>query len=72
MAKYTFVADHSYSLDTHVVNHTFTADNLYEVVQNFEQFLRGVGFIFDGNLQIVEEIDAQPHSSHYYDTERNK
>ena len=72
MAKYTFVADHSYNLDTNVVNHTFTADNLYEVVENFQQFLRGAGFVFDGQLEIVDTPEIQPHSQHYYDSERNK
>lgn len=34
---------------------TFRQDHLYEVIANFEEFLRGVGFVFDGHLDIVTD-----------------
>lgn len=71
MAKYTLVCDQSCDLDTHVVTHTFTGDQLYEVLQNIEEFLRGAGFYFDGHLSI-EQPETIIHSKYYYDTERNK
>jgi hypothetical protein len=67
MTKFTLVCDHSCDLDTHVVTHEFNAEYLPDVLMNLEQFLRGAGYIFDGNLTIED-----PHSEHYYDTERNR
>jgi hypothetical protein len=67
MTKFTLVCDHSCDLDTHVVTHQFNAEYLPDVLLNIEQFLRGVGYHFDGVLTIEE-----PHSEHYYDTERNR
>lgn len=76
MAKYTFVADHSYNLDTHVVTHTFNSEHISDVIANFEQFLRGAGYHFDGNIEIVDDSPKvscgyQPNA-HYFDTERNR
>lgn len=31
------------------------SESLSNVIEEFENFLRGVGFVFKGNLQIVEE-----------------
>jgi hypothetical protein len=67
MTKFTLVCDHSCDLDTHVVTHEFNAEYLPDVLMNLEQFLRGAGYIFDGQLTI-----EAPHSKHYYDTERNR
>lgn len=71
MAKYTLVCDQSCDLDTHVVTHTFTEDNLYEILLNMEEFLRGAGFYFDGHLTIKQSVTKE-HSQYYYDTERNR
>jgi hypothetical protein len=67
MTKFTLVCDHSCDLDTHVVTHEFNAEYLPDVLMNLEQFLRGAGYVFDGQL-IIEPA----HSEHYYDTERNR
>ena len=36
-----------------VVTHSFSTEDLYEVVQRMEQFLKGAGFVFSGTLEIV-------------------
>lgn len=76
MPKFTLVCDHSCDLDTHVVTHTFTAEHLDEVVMNMQEFLRGAGYYFDGELMVCDcnEPAQQPscHSPYYYDIGRNK
>lgn len=42
-----------------VVEHSFAGTDLPEVLVHIEQFLRGTGFVFDGELDIVQE-DATP------------
>jgi len=37
------------------VGHEFQATQLPEIVANFEDFLRGCGFIIDGHFEIVED-----------------
>lgn len=37
------------------VGHEFKAIELPEIVSNFEDFLRGCGFIIDGHFEIVED-----------------
>jgi hypothetical protein len=57
---------------------------LDQILENFEHFLKGCGFLIEGNLQIVD-ISTQPldagyideptdptHSNFYFDTDRNK
>jgi hypothetical protein len=39
-------------------DHTTDAETLPEILKSFEHFLRGAGFIFDGDVQIVEEGEA--------------
>ena len=60
----------------------FTVDNINDVLEQFELFLKGCGFQFNGKLDIVpdeeyyglEESEGQDleHSIQYFDTERNK
>ena len=35
----------------------FKSEYLYEIVVNFEDFLRGCGFVFKGHLGFVEDED---------------
>jgi len=53
MPKFTFICEHSgpHNRNTHEIE----AEFLDDVVQEFETFLRGSGFYFDGNLDFVEE-----------------
>jgi len=53
MPKFTFICEH---LDPLVrTTHEFEVEYIGDVVQEFETFLRGSGFYFDGNLDFVEE-----------------
>ena len=77
MARYTFTCEHfEYSnftgeeLDIVASKHTteFRADDLTTMLENFELFLRGAGFHFDGVLDVVnpeeEEIDFDIEDPH--------
>lgn len=53
MPKFTFICEH---LDPLVrTTHEFEVEYIGDVVQEFETFLRGSGFYFNGNLDFVEE-----------------
>lgn len=39
----------------HEITLSFKGEYLYEIIENFEQFLRGCGFVFDGRLDIVPD-----------------
>lgn len=85
MPKFTLIAEHidedtcqTYSK----VTHEFYHETLDEVVMSLQEFLRGVGYYFEGDLQIGEPVRyvatdlgnavAEEHSKHYYDTDRNR
>jgi hypothetical protein len=61
MARYTFTCenfDYSNPFDTKerlasTLTQEFRADELTTVIENFEMFLRGAGFHFNGQLDIV-------------------
>lgn len=69
MPKFKLICDHSCDLDTHVVTHEFDAEYLYDVIEQFQMFLKGAGYQFDGDLDIIE--DRTKHSQHYFDKDRN-
>lgn len=70
MPKFTFIADHSCDLDTHVVTHQWNGEYLYDVLEQFQMFLKGAGYNFEGDLDFV--TDRTQHSQHYFDKDRNK
>jgi hypothetical protein len=88
MPKFTLIAEHTglYAGDVESrTTHEFEVDYLPDALQNMELFLRGVGFVFDGNLDIVNDFEEPPEwhtqadpelyetkSKHYFDTQRNK
>jgi hypothetical protein len=81
MPKFKLICDHSCDLDTHVVTHEFNADYLPEVIMNLDMFLKGAGYVYDGELDIAtyeqpELFDSQDvlatKSNHYFDTGRNR
>jgi hypothetical protein len=43
-----------YEYDGVVMTHEFSTPQLHEVIQQMEYFLRGSGFFFDGELDIVQ------------------
>lgn len=60
MSKYTFtssfVPDQLDDSNRAIkVTHEFEADTIEEICAQFEDFLRGVGFHFDGHLDIVDD-----------------
>lgn len=71
MSKFTFHCDQDGLENTM----TFECETWRKAVENFELFLRGVGFVFaeGANLQMVEpEPEESLHSSYYLDPERNQ
>ena len=76
MSKFTFIKKDT-DLDDTETNHTVSMqfDDIYldSVISNFQDFLKGCGFVFSGELQIVEEEkDGVIRSKHYYDLGRNR
>ncbi len=60
MSKYTFTSDWvpdqlDRSNRAVKVTHEFEADTIEEVCAQFEDFLRGAGFHFDGHLDIIDD-----------------
>ena len=56
MTKMTFSSETT-NPDGRVTSFCMTTDavTLPEILENFELFLKGSGFVFDGNVDIVEE-----------------
>jgi hypothetical protein len=63
MSKYTFTCEHykydlftgdKYGVESKTVQES-TPEDLDELIKNFELFLRGCGFYFEGQLDIVRE-----------------
>lgn len=67
MSRYTFICEHlnygTYGTGEETVQtkHTteFSADGLTTILENFEMFLRGAGFHFDGVLDVVKPYDEE-------------
>ena len=85
MPKFTLIAEHidedtcqTYSK----VTHEFYHETLDEVVVSLQEFLRGVGYYFEGDLLIVPPVynaaadltepAVEHHSKYCYDTDRNR
>jgi len=49
-----------------VTTKEFDSEYLYDVVERFEEFLRGCGYYFEGRLDIVNECEAEETNA--YDT----
>jgi hypothetical protein len=68
MAKFTLICDHG-EFGTPLKNTTeFEVDFLPEVLENFELFLRGAGFVFDGKVEINDEssdVSIGPYDGDY-------
>lgn len=64
MSKFTFTSNFvPHELDrvnTAVkISHEFEADSLDQILGQFTDFLRGAGFHFDGNVEIVNDDSLQ-------------
>jgi hypothetical protein len=60
MSKFTFICDETpfpYSNEGVNAKRTveFSAVSLTDILTEFEQFLKGNGFVFDGNIDIVND-----------------
>jgi hypothetical protein len=54
-------------VDGNKITHEVTQESLMSVLESFEQFLRGVGFYFDGHLDVVEDeqfTEEEPLEEH--------
>lgn len=65
MAKYTFICEQESAPYADIVESKrtfeFHADGLDQILSEFESFLRGSGFYFNGNIDIVEEESYEEH-----------
>ena len=81
--KYTLIAKDEFEGAT--TTREFNADYLPDVLSEIELFLRGAGFVFNGNLDFVNDFDLEPeldeyiphgnpidHDESYFDTQRNR
>lgn len=58
MSKFTFIYENGYATQTKLTYET-EAYELDRVLTEFESFLRGSGFVFDGYLDIVPPDDLE-------------
>ena len=74
MAKYTFIYEHDSSPFDGTVSSKrtveFRADALDQILPEFESFLRGCGFTFDGYIDVVEDY-FDDRSDHYDEQEED-
>jgi hypothetical protein len=69
--KYTLIAEDEFGGST--TTREFQVDYLPDVLSEIELFLKGAGFVFDGNLDFVNDFDTEqeydtPHVGEMYDT----
>lgn len=50
---FTLISEHSY--DNTKITYEFDEEFLPSILTQMEQFLRGVGFVVDGQLEVVKE-----------------
>jgi len=72
MSKYTFTSNFvpdgvDRSNSAVKITHEFEADTIEEVCSQFEDFLRGAGFHFDGHLDIVDDCPVEKDSTDWDD-----
>lgn len=61
MAKYTFTSEEP--LNNSKITYEFEGVSLVDIVEHFEMFLKGSGFIFQGQLDFVEEDNTEFYTS---------
>jgi hypothetical protein len=57
MPKFTLICDHGNEKTTV----EFEKEYLPDVLENFEMFLRGSGYHFNGNLALPQDIEAEQY-----------
>ena len=58
LMKYTLIAEDEFGGST--TTREFQADFLPDVLSEVELFLKGAGFVFDGNLDFVNDFEPTP------------
>lgn len=49
-----------------VITHEISATHIHSVVERFEDFLRGCGFVFNGHLEVVDDsVIGAPYDLNY-------
>lgn len=69
MTKYTLIVEHEdlYGKPSgQKSTHEFHADTLSTVLENTELFLRGAGFYFEGNLDIIKDEPYEDDNIHLF------
>ena len=70
MSKFTFVYEHrnifNDGLDNKLTMES-NVDSLSEVIEQFEMFLKGAGYVFDGRLDFIQEDDYPAFDDEEYD-----
>ena len=63
--KYTLIAEDTWNGSK--TTREFEVDALPQVLEEVELFLKGVGFVFDGNLDFVNDFEDEPewHTEEY-------
>jgi len=76
MPKFTLICEHKELWsDEHIskTTHEFETETLDKVLENFDMFLRGAGYVFDGVVDIVPTEEDYPeyadHNIDEYDTD---
>jgi hypothetical protein len=77
MPKFTFICEHDSFSDGGLQSkntYEFKADGLFDVVEEFETFLKGSGYYFDGELDFVvddfsdnNKIEVEDNENFYLD-----
>ena len=62
LMKYTLIAEDNWngSWNGSKTTREFEVDALPEVLTEIELFLKGAGFVFDGNLDFVNDFETEP------------
>lgn len=55
MHTFSYTPDPDNPHDKNTVSISTNADNLLDLVEAFERYLKATGFVFDGQLDIVKE-----------------
>ena len=63
MSKFTFISQYDKALGSPKSTMEFEAVSLDDVLGYFEDFLRGAGYHFDGQLMFYKEEEEHPLSS---------
>ena len=58
LMKYTLIAEDEYGGS--ITTREFQADYLPDVLSEVELFLKGAGFVFNGNLDFVNDFETEP------------